>query len=98
MLFIEEKDGYLLLPVKVVPGASRTRSMGVLDGRLKVAVAAPPEKGKANAELTAYIAKQLGLSKRQVTVARGQSTAIKILRIEGVHRSVLIKRFCDAIE
>ena len=33
--------------VKVVPGASRTKVVGVLGDRLKVAVAAPPEGGKA---------------------------------------------------
>lgn len=72
----------MLLPVKIVPGASRTRCMGTLGGRLKIAVAAAPEKGKANAELTAFLAKRLGLRHREVTVDQGGTTAIKVIRIE----------------
>ena len=82
MVPLEMKDGAVYLPVKVIPGASATRCRGTLDGRLKVAVAAAPEKGKANAELTAYLAKRLGLRRRDVTVARGRTGAIKLIRIE----------------
>ncbi|MFH0983658.1 MAG: DUF167 domain-containing protein [Planctomycetota bacterium] len=72
------------VPVKVVPGASRTRIMGELDGRLKVAVAAAPEKGRANAALTAFLAKRLGIRPRAVTVVRGHTTPVKTVRVEGV--------------
>ncbi len=76
-------DG-LLLPVKVVPGASRTRVLGEWDGRLKIAVAAPPERGRANDALIAYLAKRLGLRRRQVSVATGATSAVKTVSIEGV--------------
>ena len=42
--------------MKVVPGASRTRLAGQLGDALKVAVAAPPEAGKANAALIELLA------------------------------------------
>lgn len=76
-------DG-LLLPVKVVPGASRTRVLGELDGRLKVAVAAPAERGKANDALIAFLAKRLGLRRRQVRIATGATSAVKTVSIEGI--------------
>ncbi len=81
---IQSTFGGLLLPVKVVPGASRTRVLGELDGRLKVAVAAPPERGKANEALIAYLAKRLGLRRRQVSVATGATSAVKTISIEGI--------------
>lgn len=56
--------------------------MGILGGRLKIAVGDAPEKGKANAELTAFLAKQLGLRRRDVSVNQGLTTAIKVIRIE----------------
>ena len=37
------------LEVKVVPGASRSEVTGWLGDSLKIRVAAPPERGKANA-------------------------------------------------
>lgn len=77
-------DGYdLLLPVKVVPGASRDRLMGELDGALKIAVAAPPEKGAANKAVCTLLAKILGLRRQQVTIAAGQTSPHKTVRITG---------------
>lgn len=72
------------MPVKVVPGASRTRCLGELDGRLKVAVAAPPEAGQANKALTAFLAKMLGVKKTAIVVASGTTSPLKTLHVEGV--------------
>jgi uncharacterized protein len=71
----------VLLPVKVVPGASRTRCAGTWDGRLKVLVAAAPEKGKANIALVAFLAKHLGVQKRRLTVEKGTTSPLKVIRI-----------------
>ena len=72
----------MLLPVKVVPGASRTRCLGELDGRAKIAVAAPPEAGKANKALVAFLAGLLGLKKTAVTIDAGRASALKTIRID----------------
>lgn len=74
----------VLLPVKVVAGASRTRCLGEWDGRLKVAVAAAPEKGMANKKLASFLAQRLGVNRRQVQVVAGASSPIKTVRIEQV--------------
>lgn len=88
-------DG-LMLPVKVVPGASRTRILGEWDGRLRIAVAAPPERGKANEALIAYLAKRLGLRKRQVSVATGAASAVKTINIEGVKLEEVLRALVGA--
>jgi len=74
----------VLLPVKVVPGASRTRFLGEWEGRARIAVAAAPEKGMANAALAAFLAKLLSVRKRDVTVVVGHTSPLKTIRIEGV--------------
>jgi len=74
----------VLLPVKVVPGASRTRFLGVWEGRARIAVAAAPEKGKANAALAGFLAKLLSVRKRDVIVVSGHTSPRKTIRIEGV--------------
>ncbi len=76
------RDGSdVLLPVKVVPKASRDRIVGELDGALKVTVAAAPEKGAANRAVCRLIAKALGLRVQQVTVETGHGSPRKTLRL-----------------
>jgi uncharacterized protein len=68
----------------VVPRASRSRVVGLHDGRLKVTLAAPPVDGEANAELCATLAKALGVPKRAVRISHGEHNKHKTLRVEGV--------------
>lgn len=74
----------LLLRVKVVPGASRSRVAGLLGDRLKIQVAAPPEGGKANQAVCELVADLLGVPARQVIVEAGHGQPVKTLRVEGV--------------
>lgn len=72
------------LRVKVVPKSSRNEIVGPMaDGTLKVKIAAAPEKGKANAELCAFLAKHYGVPKSAVTIVAGETSALKRVRIGG---------------
>ena len=93
MLKLKEEKGAVLLSVKVSPGAARTKILGVLDGRLKVAVAAAPEKGKANEELVSFLADQLGVRRRAVSIASGPASPKKTIRIEGVSAEAVSAAF-----
>lgn len=84
MVNIRSEGNAVLLPVKVVAGASRTRFLGEWDGRAKLAVAAPAEKGKANEALRTFLAKLLGVRKSDVTVVAGATASAKTIRIERV--------------
>lgn len=79
----ETADG-VLIPVKVVPGASRDRIAGVLDGALKINVAAPPEKGKANKAVIALLARVLGVRKNHLAVVAGQTSPRKTIAATGL--------------
>ena len=82
-LDLQQSDLGVLVPVKVVPGASRSRVVGILDGALKVAVAAPPEKGKANKALIKILAETFNLPKNRVSIEQGQSSHHKIVLLHG---------------
>ncbi len=96
MLQLTTEPDAVLLPVKVVPGASRTRYLGELDGRAKLAVAAPPEKGKANKAVVTYLAEMLGVRKRDVAVVTGLTSSQKVIRIEGVDSDAVVSALHDA--
>ena len=70
--------------VKVVPGSNRTAPAGIFNGMLKIKVAAPPEKGKANQCLTEYLSRFLGVRKNQITIVSGAASPVKKLQIKGI--------------
>lgn len=74
----------LLLRVKVVPGSSRDQISGALGDRLKIKVAAAPEKGHANQAVIRMIAKLLKLAPRDVSIAAGHTNPEKTVRIAGI--------------
>lgn len=76
-------DG-VILTVKVVPGSSRTQISGRHGDMLKIKIAAPPEKGKANKELQKYLAAQLKIKSKDVQIQSGQTSCVKQLLIQGV--------------
>jgi uncharacterized protein (TIGR00251 family) len=73
-------QGYILL-VHVVPGASRTEVAGLHGDRLKVKVAAPPEKGAANEALLTFLARRLGVPKSAVRLTGGAQSRAKAVAI-----------------
>lgn len=76
------RHGRLTLTVKVVPRSPRNEVVGrMADGSWKVRVAAPPEKGQANAELCAFLASIFGVPAANVTIAAGAGSSRKILRV-----------------
>jgi uncharacterized protein len=70
------------LPVRVQPGASRARFVGLWNGKLKVAVTAPPDKGRANDEVCAFVASALGVRASAVRIASGERSRDKVLALE----------------
>ena len=72
------------ITVKVVPNASRDRIVGPLGDALKIQVAAPPERGRANAAVERLLAKALGVKQKDVSVARGMSNPRKVVLVAGV--------------
>lgn len=85
------------LVVRLTPRAGRDRIEGWAEdeaGRpvLKVRVAAPPVEGEANAALVRLIAKALGVSKRAVRLASGDTARVKQLEIEGIEGEALTAR------
>jgi len=70
------------LAVSVSPNARRTAADGLHDGALRVRLAAPPVDGKANELLVAWLAGELGLPRRAVTLVRGQAARRKWLALD----------------
>jgi uncharacterized protein len=94
---IREVAGEVQFPIKVVPGASRDRVVGLLGDALKIQVAAPPEQGKANAAVCALLAIVLGVPPRAVRVAAGSAQPRKTVAVAGLTAMLTETRLRDAI-
>jgi len=80
---IDGPDG-VVITVKVVPGSSRTESAGPHGQMYKIKIAAPPEKGKANKMLVAFLAGQLKIKKNAVEIKSGKTSSVKQVLLRGV--------------
>lgn len=86
---LREHAGSITFDVLVQPRASRAKLGPVHDGRLKVAVTAPPVDGEANAAVIELIAKTLGVAKGAVEVIAGASSRRKTVRVTGVSAAAI---------
>lgn len=72
------------LAVKAIPNAPHSAVAGWLGDALRVKVHAPALAGRANEELCGFLAGELGVSKRAVTVTRGGKSRQKLVSIAGL--------------
>ncbi len=84
LLNIRDVAGGAAIVVKVVPGASRDRIVGVLGDALKITTAAAAERGRANAAIARTLARTLGVSPRNVELVSGATSPRKEFRIAGM--------------
>ena len=84
MLDLREKDGSVLLRVRLQPGASGDAVAGEYAGALKVKVHAPPEKGRANKAAVEFLAEYFGIKKTAVTLVRGECSRDKLFALSGI--------------
>jgi uncharacterized protein (TIGR00251 family) len=80
------------LLIRVHPNAARNELAGFVEGVLRVKVAAPPVKGRANKELIAFLAQKLGLSKGDLVILKGHTSRNKVISIAGLTREELNRR------
>jgi uncharacterized protein (TIGR00251 family) len=83
-LFDVGEDGSVLLRLHVVPGAGRTAVVGRHGDAVKIRVAAPPERGRANDASLALVATTFGVPAGQVELVSGPSSRTKRVRVSGV--------------
>ena len=70
-----------VLKLHVVPGAARTEVAGLHGDRLKIRVAAVPEKGAANQELLRFLARRLGVPKQSLQLNLGAQSLEKVVAV-----------------
>lgn len=80
------------LALRVHPGARRNEVISAGAELAHIRVAAPADKGKANAELVSFLAESLGVAKSKVRVLRGDFSHNKLIGISGLSLEEVVCR------
>jgi uncharacterized protein (TIGR00251 family) len=83
MEYISTRENGIVLELFVQPGSRVTRIEGLHENRLKIKIAAKAVDGAANANLCAFIAALLKISKSSVTLIAGEKSRQKKIFILG---------------
>lgn len=74
--------GLTYLRIKVTPKSAKNELTGILDdGTIKIRIAAPPEKGKANKELIKFLSAHYNVPKAAISIISGKSDPLKLIKI-----------------
>ncbi len=80
------------LELKVIPNAPRDEIAGWLGDALKVKIHAPALDGRANEALRDFLATQLGVPRRDVTLLRGDKSRRKVVQIARLDAAEIRRR------
>ena len=72
----------MILKVKITPNAARNSIEGMEGDLLRVRIAAPPDKGKANDALIAFLSKEWKIPKSRIRILSGHASRIKRLEVD----------------
>jgi uncharacterized protein (TIGR00251 family) len=94
MLMVEVHDtpAGATFAVRVQPRARKNAITGELGGALKLALTAPPVEGKANQACIEFFAKLLKVPRSSVSIASGQGSRSKVIRVAGISGENLRQR------
>jgi uncharacterized protein len=70
--------------IRVQPRASKNAITGVRGDALKLSLTAAPVEGRANEAVIEFFAKLLNVSRSSVTIAAGESSRNKVIRVSGM--------------
>jgi uncharacterized protein len=84
MVAIQNSPNGVTFAVKVHPRAKKNAVAGEVGDAVKLSLTAPPADGKANAACIEFFAKLLNLPRSSVTIAAGQTSRNKVMRVAGL--------------
>jgi len=84
MVAIKNSPDGVTFAVKVHPRAKKNAITGEVGDALKLSLTAPPADGKANEACIDFFAKLLKVPRSSVTIAAGQASRKKLIRVSDV--------------
>jgi uncharacterized protein (TIGR00251 family) len=92
MIPIRQTPAGLSFAVRVQPRAKKNAVIGELGDALKLALTAPPIDGRANEACIKFFANLLDVPRSSVTIASGETSRRKIIRVTGLSADEVRRR------
>lgn len=83
-LIIQPREGGCTFSIQVVPRAGQSRIAGLMNGVLKIRIAAPPVDGAANEECIKFLSRLFRIPKSSVSLLAGEHRRKKVIFLRGV--------------
>jgi uncharacterized protein (TIGR00251 family) len=90
MLEMREREGAVILLVRVQPRASKDEIAGEINGALRVRLRAPAVEDRANEALVEFLGELLKTPKSAVRILSGDRSRTKRIEIRGVTRQQIL--------
>ena len=84
MISIRDTPSGATFAVRLHPRAKKNAITGTFGDALKISLTAPPLEGRANHACIEFLADLLKLPRSSITIAAGQTSRNKLIRISGV--------------
>jgi hypothetical protein len=84
------------ISLRVTPGASRDAVVGWQGDVLRLHVAAPAQRGKANEAVLRLLAAALGIERRRLRIVRGATSRQKVVWVDGLDEAEIRARLGSA--
>jgi uncharacterized protein (TIGR00251 family) len=98
MIPIQESARGITFAIKVHPRARKNAITGMVGDALKLALTAPPVDGKANQAVIEFFAELFAIPRSSVTIASGETSRNKIVRIAGVSKEVTEQKLAENLK
>ena len=92
MIPLQESASGITFAVKVHPRAKKNAITGELGDALKLSLTSPPVDGRANEACIEFFAKLLMVPRSSVTIASGQTSRQKVIRVTGLSAEEVRRR------
>ena len=96
MIPIRDTASGATFSIRVHPRAKKDAIAGEIGDAFKVALTAPPVEGKANEACVRFFADLLRVSRSSVTIAAGETSRNKVIRVQGLTAAQVEERLLAA--
>ncbi len=97
MVPVKDIAGGAAFAIKVHPRAKKNAITGVVGEALKLSLTAPPVDRKANQAVIKFFADCFEIPRSSVTIASGETSRNKVVRIAGLSKPVVEQRLAGVL-